>query len=210
MCNRYANTISYRQYVEEFSQTRLPLLVPAPSHAPNLEPRLDIRPTDRAPVLLPIEGGLELREMRWGLIPWFHKKTVKEWKPLTTNARSETIDTTTSFKSAFARRRCLIPASAFYEWTGEKGKKIKWRFSVPGAEWFCFAGIWDRAHTADGDIESYALATLPPDALFEQYHDRRPLILDRADYAAWLDSPDTAKALYTEPKDRDLTVERAA
>ena len=122
MCNRYANTVSYRQYVEEFSETRLPLLVPAPSNAPNLEPRADIRPTDHAPVLLPIEGGLELREMRWGLIPWFHKKTVKEWKPLTTNARSETIDTTASFKSAFARRRCLIPVSSFYEWTGEKGR----------------------------------------------------------------------------------------
>jgi putative SOS response-associated peptidase YedK len=81
---------------------------------------------------------------------------------------------------------------------------------VPGADWFCFAGIWDRAHTADGDIESYALATLPPDALFEQYHDRRPLILDREDHAAWLDSPETAKALFTAPKDRDLTVERAA
>lgn len=62
-----------------------------------------------------------------GLIPWFRKKTVKEWKPLTTNAGSETIETTASFKSAFTRRRCLIAVSSFYEWTGEKGKKTKWR-----------------------------------------------------------------------------------
>lgn len=74
------------------------------------------------------------------------KKTVKEWKVLTTNARSETIETIASYKSAFAERRCLIPVSAFYEWTGEKkGQKTKWAFTLPGSGWFCFAGIWDRA-----------------------------------------------------------------
>ncbi len=73
MCNRYANRVSYRGYVDELSDTRLPLVVPGPEHAPNLEPRDNIRPTDRGHVLLPVEGGLELREMRWGLIPWFHR-----------------------------------------------------------------------------------------------------------------------------------------
>ena len=63
--------------------------------------------------------------MRLGLIPWFHKKSIKEWKVLTTNARSETIATIASYKSAFAHRRCLIPVSAFYEWTGEKTPKTK-------------------------------------------------------------------------------------
>ncbi len=90
MCNRYAkNRISYRGYVDELSDTRLPLVVPSPDHAP----RDNIRPTDRGHVLLPVKGGLELREMRPGLIPWFHQKPIKEWKVLTMNARSETIAT---------------------------------------------------------------------------------------------------------------------
>ena len=65
MCNRYANRVSYRQYVEEFSDTRLPLIIPGAERAPNLEPRDNIRPTERAEVLLPVEGGLELRTIRY-------------------------------------------------------------------------------------------------------------------------------------------------
>jgi putative SOS response-associated peptidase YedK len=80
--------------------------------------------------------------------------------------------------------------------TGEKGSKTKWSFRIEGAEWFCFAGVWDRAHTADGEIESYALVTLPPSRAFEKYHDRQPLIPQREDYTASLDSPAAAKELF--------------
>jgi putative SOS response-associated peptidase YedK len=210
MCNRYANRVSYRQYVEELSETKIPLRFPLPDRAPNLEPRDNIFPTGRAPVLRPVEDGLELAEIRWGLIPWFHKNTVKEWRVLTTNARSETIATIASFKGAFERRRCLVPVSNFYEWTGEKGKKTKWSFRVEDAEWFCFAGVWDRAHTADGDIESFALVTLPPSPAFEKYHDRSPLILRRSEHATWLESPAAAKELITTPRPDNLVVEMAA
>lgn len=209
MCNRYANRVPYQRYVEELRETRLPLVSPGPDRAPNLEPRDNIRPTERAEVLLPVEGGLELRTMRWGLISWFHKKTLKEWKVLTTNARSETIDTTPSYKGAFARRRCLIPVSAFYEGTGDNSPKTKWQFTVPGNDWFCFAGIWDRATTADGEIESYALATLPNHPEFEQYHDRQPFVLRPTDYTAWLESPAAAKALIQQAQTAPLAVELA-
>jgi putative SOS response-associated peptidase YedK len=128
---------------------------------------------------------------------------------LTTNARTETIETIARYKSAFARRCCLIPVSAFYEWTGDKTPKTKWQFTLPGAEWFCFAGIWDRAETADGTIESYALATLPPSPDFEKYHDRSPLVLERSAYAAWLDSPESAKTLFTTPTYLPFQVELA-
>ncbi|WP_397540365.1 SOS response-associated peptidase family protein [Roseomonas mucosa] len=88
MCNRYADRISYCSYFDTLKDTPLPLVRPGPDRAPNLEPRDNIRPTDRGQVLLPVEGGLELREMRWGLIPWFHRKPVKEWKVLTTTTRA--------------------------------------------------------------------------------------------------------------------------
>lgn len=209
MCNRYADRISYRSYFDALKNTPLSLVRPGPERAPNLEPRDNVRPTDLGQVLLPVEGGLELRTMRWGLIPWFHRKGVKDWKVLTTNARSETIEKLPSYRSAFAERRCLIPVSAFYEWTGDKSPKTKWQFTLPGAEWFCFAGIWDRAETADGVIESYALTTLPPDPAFEKYHDRAPLVLERGDYAAWLASPESARALFAAPKRLPLRVELA-
>src|SRR4051812_2005767 len=107
MCNRYANKIAYREYVDEFSHIRLPLVFPAPNAAPNLEPMENIAPTTVAPIARLTSGGVELRSLRWGLIPWFHKKGIKEWKMLTTNARYETLATTRTFQSAYAKRRCL-------------------------------------------------------------------------------------------------------
>ena len=74
MCNRYANLITYRQYVEEFSETRLPIVFPRPEAAPNREPRTNIYPTENAPVLLPVEGGLALREFRWAPSPGSTKR----------------------------------------------------------------------------------------------------------------------------------------
>src|SRR5438874_6189128 len=156
MCNRYANRIGYRQYADVFRELNIPIVRPGPESAPNLEPLNNIAPTTVAPIIRPVDGGVELVSLRWGLIPWFHAKGIKEWKMLTTNARWETLTTTRTFKTAAANRRCLIPVSEFYEWTGEKGSKTKWSFTRSDGDWFCFAGVWDRAQTADGDIESYA------------------------------------------------------
>ena len=70
-------------------------------------------------------------------------------------------------------------------------------------------GRMDRAHTADGDIESYALVTLPPSPAFGKYHDRQPLILQRDEYTAWLDSPAAAKELFATATPDGLIAERA-
>ena len=187
MCNRYSNRIGYRDYVDVLRELGIELLSPSPDAAPNLEPQDNIRPTDRARVLRPVEGGLELRQLRWGLIPRYHTKTVKEWTMLTTNARSETLFTNAVYRHAAQSRRCLVPADEFYEWTGPKGKKTKWAFRVKNADWFCFAGIWDRANQRDGDIESFALTTMPSGPDMQAYHDRQPVILGCHQYAAWLD-----------------------
>ena len=186
MCNRYTNTIAYRDYVETLRQLGIAIISPSPDAAPNLEPLENIAPTTIAPVLRPVSGGVELCRLRWGLIPWFHKKGVKEWKFLTTNARYETLATTKTFKSAFEKRRCLVPVSTFFEWTGEKGKKTKWSFSRADGQWFCFAGLWDRADTSDGVIESYALITTEAGPDVAPYHNRQPVILERPDYAGWM------------------------
>src|SRR3712207_1168133 len=100
MCNNYANRVPYSVYVEEFSQTRLPLILPEPGAAPNLEPRDEIRPTDPAPIVRKVEGGVELKQLRWGFPPKRPKA------PPVINFRSE--------GRSFAHGRCLVPVSFFY------------------------------------------------------------------------------------------------
>lgn len=185
MCNRYGIRAPLHSMVEELSQLKIPLVFP--TGRPNLQPREDIRPTNTAPILRPVDGGVELVERRWDLVPWFHKGPVKAKKYLCTNARSETVATTAAFREAFKRRRCLVPASHYFEWTGEKGSKVKWKFTVADQPWFCFPGLWDRATTEDGEVESFTLLTCAPGADCSPYHNRQPIILRREHWGEWLD-----------------------
>jgi len=212
MCNRYGYQAPIQRLIDEFSQVRLPIVFPE-ARIPNLEPRAQIRPTDPAPILRPLdpanpEGGLELVERRWWLVPWFHKGPAKAWKALCTNARAESLATTAAFKDPFRRRRCLAPATCFYEWTGEKGKKQMWRFARPDGGVFCFPGVWEKARTADGPIESFAIVTCAPGPDCAPYHDRQPVILELKDWGLWLDldadptpllQPGVAGSLLVEP-----------
>ncbi|HEY2179769.1 MAG TPA: SOS response-associated peptidase, partial [Caulobacteraceae bacterium] len=200
--------------VDEFSQTRLPLIFPEGA-LPNLEPREHIRPTDNAGVIRPLDpamptGGVELASARWWLVPFFHKKSVREWKPMCTNARAETIATTAAYREPFRRRRCLVPATHFFEWTGEKGAKTMWRFTKAGADLFCFAGLWERAHTADGAIESFTIVTCAPGPDAATYHDRQPVILEREAWEAWLDLAADPTPLLRAGPAGSLEVARAA
>lgn len=211
MCNFYRRIAGYYSYLEDFSHLKIPLRFP--EAAPNLEPQEDIRPTNTAPIIRALEptdpaAGVGLYPMRWDLVPWFWKKTIKEKKFLATNARCETVATTASFREAFKRRRCLVPADGFYEWTGEKGAKTKWMFTRAGEPWFCFAGLWDHAETADGPVDSFTIITTAAGPFAREYHDRQPLILDRDQWARWLDMSQDASDLLC-VSERELKVERA-
>ena len=213
MCNRFGYLAPVSRLVDEFSQTRLPLVFPSGA-VPNLEPREHIRPTDPVQIVRPLDtaaprAGVELADARWWLVPYFHRKTVKEWKPMCTNARAESTDTTAAFREPFRRRRCLVPATHFFEWTGEKGAKVMWRFTKAGDEIFCFAGLWDRAHTADGTIESFTIITCAPGPDCAPYHSRQPVILERAEWEAWLDLTGDPKPLLRAREAGTILVERA-
>jgi putative SOS response-associated peptidase YedK len=147
---------------------------------------------------------------RWDLVPWFWKQPIKAKKFLATNCRSETAHTTAAFREAFRRRRCLVPANGFYEWTGEKAQKIKWRFTAFGAELFCIAGLWDRAETADGTVESFTLLTSAPGPDMRPYHDRQVVVLRPEDYGRWLDLESDVADLLIPPPEGTLQVVRAA
>src|SRR5260221_12594481 len=115
MCNRYGFLAPVPGVIDKLSQPRLPLVFPAGA-VPNLAPCEDIRPTDTAPIVRPCDpadpaGGVVLDQARRWLIPFFHKKAIKDWKPMCTNARAETLATTAAFREPFKRRRCLVPAS---------------------------------------------------------------------------------------------------
>lgn len=173
MCNAFGNRIAYRTYVETFNQLRIPLVFDPP--APNLEPREMIRPTDRSPVIrASADGGFTLGPLRWGFPP-----TRPRTGPLI-NFRSE--------GRAFGVGRCLAPASHFFEYTGTRSPKTRWRFTVTGEDWFCFAAVWRRCAGPDGPLDAFTLLTCVPGPDVEPLHDRQPVLLDRSQWRAWLDA----------------------
>ncbi len=138
-----------------------------------------------------------------------HKGAVKDWKVLG-NQRpgSETVATTAMYREAYARRRCLVPASWFFEWTGPKGAKIMWRFARPGGETFAFPGLWDRADTPEGQIESFTLLTCAPGEDVAPYHDRQPVVLTPEGWDLWLDPTRDAGPLLRPGPAHSLEAER--
>jgi putative SOS response-associated peptidase YedK len=169
MCNDFGNHIPYGDYLAAFSQPRIP--VRWPKAAPNLEPREDIWPTDKAPVVRRLEDGAnEFTELRWGFPPARPKGA-----PII-NFRSE--------KRRFPVGRCLIPVSHFFEFTGTKSPKQKWKFTKAGEDWFCFAGLWRPM--PDGG-EAFTLLTTAPGPDVAPIHDRQMVILERSDWQNWLE-----------------------
>jgi putative SOS response-associated peptidase YedK len=211
MCNYFRHKkYGWRDWTEDFSQVRIPLQFPDP--LPNIADA--VRPTDPTPILRPLDAqapqhGLAGAIVRWDLVPWSWKQPVKAKKFLATNARSETVATQAAFKEAFARRRCLVPADAFYEWTGEKGAKVMWEFTASDQPWFAFAGLWDRASTADGVIESCTVLTTAAGPDMAPYHNRQPVILGRDQWTTWLDLRADPAPLFQARPAGSLRVEQA-
>ena len=214
MCNRYGYLAPVSRLADAFSEIRIPLVFEGGA-VPNLEPRDHIRPTDTASIVRPLDAadpgaGVELTQARWWLIPFFHTKAIKDWKPMCTNARAETVATTATFREPFRRRRCLVPATHFFEWTGEKGAKTMWRFTRAGSDLFCFAGLWDRAGTADGVVESFTILTCAPGPDCAPYHTRQPVILEPDLWRHWLDLKADGAPLLTAGPAGTIVVERAS
>ncbi len=157
--------------------------------AKNLRPRYNIAPTTTIDIVRLGEGGRELVSMRWGLVPVWWKKPLKD-VPATFNARAETVAEKPMFRDAFKKRRCIIPASGFFEWTGGKGEKIPHLFTAAdGSPILAFAGIWDRwTDPESGDeVLSATIIVSSASEWMAPYHDRMPVLLGGADFDGWLD-----------------------
>ena len=155
---------------------------------PNFPPRDNIRPTEPiAVVLLDETGARRFRLMRWGLLPHF----VKDPKtfPALFNARSEELLSKPSFRNAVRRRRCLIPADGFYEWTGPKGKRRPYHLRPRTPHLFAFAGLYESWSEPEGGvIDTATMLTCEPNATVAPLHNRMPVILEPDHYGAWLDT----------------------
>ncbi|OPZ72488.1 MAG: putative SOS response-associated peptidase YedK [Firmicutes bacterium ADurb.Bin456] len=151
-------------------------------------PRYNIAPGQNLHVIIEVEGARKLRSMKWGLIPAWARDAKTGFRMI--NARSETIDTKPAFKGPFQRRRCLIPADGFYEWTDQNDTRKPFRIILPGGPVFAFAGIWERwkPPQAEGTVVyTCSVITAPASEYLKKIHDRMPVILDREqDYKAWL------------------------
>lgn len=130
------------------------------------------------------EVPCELSFFRWGLIPSWAKDAAVGNKLI--NARGETLAEKPSFRSAFRNRRCLVPATGFFEWKRDAGK-TPYHIRMKSGDPFCFAGLWDKWIASDGEIVySFTIVTTTPNELMAQIHDRMPVIIHREDEQRWI------------------------
>ncbi len=173
-------------------------------------PNLDVRPTQQVPVLL---ADHALAFMRWGLVPFWAKDPRAGYT--TINARAEGIESKPSFKRPLVSQRCLIPASAFFEWSGASGHKTKWRLARPDGDLFGFAGLYDTWKSPDGHaLQTCTIITTTPNRVVEPIHNRMPVILLPDEEEEWLNPAMTEPQevlSYLRPYPDDLlAAERAA
>jgi putative SOS response-associated peptidase YedK len=193
MCGRFTQHLSWE------ALHRLADLIGQPR---NLAPRYNIAPTTRVEVIRPAGGCDELVPMRWGLVPSWWKKPLNEL-PSTFNARAETVVEKPMFRSAFKSRRCVIPASGFYEWIGKPGAKTPHYFSAQSGAPLAFARLWEtwRDPESDAAVDSATIIVGPANDWMSHFHDRMPVILEWRDANAWMAGGDPDPLLRPPPED---------
>jgi putative SOS response-associated peptidase YedK len=203
MCGRFTQAYSWSELHSLLG------LLGAPR---NLRPRYNVSPTTQVDVIrLSPEGERELVPMRWGLVPRWWSKSLREL-PSTINARAETVAAKPMFRDAFRHRRCIIPASGFFEWTGGKGNRQPHYFTAAdGSPILAFAGLWEpwRDPETGEDMLSATILVCGANDWMGRFHNRMPVILRPADFASWLDGSMPREALIPAAEDalREWTVD---
>lgn len=156
----------------------------------NFRPTFNAAPSQLLPVIVEAAPEVwEARLMHWGLIPRW-KNTGKPLPP-PINARAETVDEKPMFRGLVTRRRCLVPATGFYEWQarGAGERKQPYFIHVRDEPLFAFAGLWDETKPEGADDEvagSFTIVTTSANEAMSPLHHRMPVILDREDEATWV------------------------
>ena len=157
-------------------------------------PRFNICPTASVAVVTSDSGTRRLRTMRWGLIPPWYKSPTDG--PLIINARADTVARKPAFREAVRQRRCILPASGFYEWSaGPNGSRLPWYITRSDGQPMAFGALYSHW----GEIDTVATVTVDGGPNMAGIHDREPLILAPADWPLWLGEAGHGAALLMKP-----------
>ncbi len=188
MCGRYALAVDAAFLATEFEVAlREPLV-----------PRYNVSPSQPALVIREQAGEREATILSWGLLPAWSKTAAASGRLI--NARAETVASKPSFRSAYKRRRCLVPASGYYEWRAlADGKQPYYIHPVASevfaSDVFALGGLWERWERDGTAIETFALLTCAANERLLAVHDRMPVIIARGAYGAWLDPGSSSRVL---------------
>jgi putative SOS response-associated peptidase YedK len=156
---------------------------------PALKPRYNIAPSQDIAVIRQGARGRECVQLHWGLVPAWSREPKTKFS--TINARAESVADKPAFRDAFRRRRCLIPATGFYEWKQAGSIKIPHHIRMKDGGLFALAGLWERWEKQDRILESCTIIVTAANRLMAPIHDRMPVILDSHQYSDWLDPDNT-------------------
>ncbi|MFP4418956.1 MAG: SOS response-associated peptidase [Desulfococcaceae bacterium] len=177
MCGRFVQQSTLETLVDHFAIDVVTCEV---------EPRYNVAPTQEVLAIVAHEGKRRLGKLRWGLVPHWAEEASAAGRLI--NARSETAHEKPSFRTAFRRHRCLIPADGFYEWKkAGYGPKQPFFIHRPDREPFAMAGLWDIWREGENDYRSCTVLTRPAEGPTAELHDRMPVILDGESHDGWLD-----------------------
>ncbi len=177
MCGRYVLKSKFGLIVDAFS----PVVPRFPEEL--FGPRYNVAPTQEVPVVRESKAeGRVMELMRWGLIPFWSK----DGKGGVINARVETLRDKPTFRAAYEKRRCLVPADGFYEWMKVGKEKRPQLIRMKGGGVFAFGGVWERWKSAEKVVDTFAILTTRPNEMMARIHDRMPVIVRKGDYGRWL------------------------
>ncbi|MEM9344940.1 MAG: SOS response-associated peptidase [Pseudomonadota bacterium] len=162
-------------------------------------PNYNVCPTNRVHV---VTEGRRLVAMRWGFLPHWYKTT--NGGPLLINARSESIAEKPAFRAAARERRCIIPASGFYEWTKDaEGKRLPWFIRPKGGGLIAFAGVWQEWERGDEAYTTCAIVTTSANEAMSGIHHRMPVSLEPDEWPLWLGEAGKGAATLMQPAPED-------
>jgi putative SOS response-associated peptidase YedK len=197
MCGRFTRNYTWQQIHALYRLT-------APAAIPNLQPVYNVCPTDPVDTVVASDGKRDLVEMRWGLVPFWWSKPLKELRLATFNARVETVATKPFFREPFRSKRCLMPVSGYYEWQDLPSGKQPWYFTArDGSALLTVAGLWDEWKNRETDerIKSCAMIICEPNNFVAEVHDRMPVLLQPEQFDHWLTGEMRAEELIPTPND---------
>lgn len=182
MCGRYSLEADIDQLIERYKAILL---------ESNFNTKTEIFPTNTVPVIRHVDK-LQIDNLKWGFMPSYAKSPM-------INARSETVDVKPTFKDSFFNRRCIIPATSFFEWEKLEDKKVKRKIKIREEEIFSIAGLYNTFFDKEGKkYEAFTILTTEANESMKHIHDRMPVIIPRKNEDIWLDKENRNIAILRE------------